>query len=128
MLVRAKLEIALRDLGLTTGQYAALSLLASMPDTSSANLSRAIGVTPQTMAATILAFERDELIRREISSEHKRILQITLTAKGKSLVKRCEARASDVEKALFAKMSKTDLDQFRSHLQSILQSDGDARP
>jgi hypothetical protein len=67
LLVRTKLEAALRDLGLTTGQYAALSLLASMPETSSAQLSRAIGVTPQTMAETIVGVvpaERRVLTRR----------------------------------------------------------------
>jgi DNA-binding MarR family transcriptional regulator len=127
MLVRTKLEIALRDLGLTTGQYAALSLLASMPETSSARLSRAIGVTPQTMAETIVAFERDDLIQREVSSEHKRILQITLSPKGKALLKKCEARATDVENELFSMMSKHDVDQFRSLLQMILRRDGDAR-
>jgi DNA-binding MarR family transcriptional regulator len=124
MLVRSKLEIALRDLGLTTGQYAALSLLASMPETSSAQLSRAIGVTPQTMAETIVAFERDDLIRREQSREHKRILKITLTQKGKALLAACELRATDAESELFGMMPENDLNQLRTHLQMILQNDG----
>jgi DNA-binding MarR family transcriptional regulator len=123
LLVRTKLEAALRDLGLTTGQYAALSLLASMPETSSARLSRAIGVTPQTMAETIVAFERDELIRRAPSSEHKRILQITLSPKGKALLKKCELRATEAEREIFGTLTENDVNQFRCHLQMILQSD-----
>jgi DNA-binding MarR family transcriptional regulator len=128
LLVRTKLEAALRDLGLTTGQYAALSLLASMPETSSAQLSRAIGVTPQTMAETIIAFERDDLIRREPSSDHKRVLQITLSPKGKALLKKCELRATEVERELFVTLTDSDVVQFRSHLQMVLQSDGGVRP
>jgi len=120
LLVRTRLDTALGDLGLTTGQYAALSLLASMPNASSAQLARAIGVTPQTMAETILAFERDDLIRRTPSSEHKRVLEITLTAKGTALQKKCEKRVSQVEGELFAALSTDEVGQFRSHLLAIL--------
>jgi len=127
MLIRSKLEVALRDLGLTTGQYAALSLLGSMPDTSSAQLSRAIGVTPQTMAGTIVAFERDDLIRRVPSSEHKRVLQITLSPKGAALLKDCELRATEVERELFATLDESDVTQLRAQLKMILQSDDSFR-
>ena len=123
LLVRAKLEAALRDLGLTTGQYAALSLLASMPETSSAALARAIGVTPQTMAETIVAFERDDLIQRAQSKQHRRVLQISLSVKGKALLKQCELRASEVETELFEALTDNDIAQFRSHLLAILDRD-----
>ncbi len=127
LLVRSKLEAALRDLGLTTGQYAALSLLTSMPEASSAQLARAIGVTPQTMAETIIAFERDELIRREQSREHKRVLKIMLTPKGSALQRKCEKCATMVEEELFARLTAGDVSQFRSHLLTILQSVGSDR-
>lgn len=126
LLVRTKLEAALRDIGLTTGQYAALSLLASMPEASSAQLSRAIGVTPQTMTETIITFEREGLIRRERSNEHKRILKISLTPKGSATLKKCEKHATAAEGELFARLTPGDISQFRSHLLSILHSgDGD---
>jgi DNA-binding MarR family transcriptional regulator len=126
LLVRTQLEAALRDLGVTTGQYAVLSLLVSMPEVSSAQLSRAVGVTPQTMAETILSFEKDALIKREQSQVHKRVLKITLTPKGRALLKSCETRATAIEQDLFAGLSADDLHQLRSLLSAILQHDGSA--
>ncbi len=121
LLVRTRLETALRDLGVTTGQYAVLSLLVSMPEVSSAELSRAVGVTPQTMAETILSFERDALIQREQSQVHKRVLKITLTPKGRALLKSCETRANAIEQDLFAGLTADDIPQLRLLLNAILQ-------
>ena len=76
------------------------------------------------MAETIVAFERDELIRRAPSNEHKRVLKITLTPKGSALLKQCEQRATEVETEIFASLTTGDLEQLRSHLLAILQSGG----
>jgi DNA-binding MarR family transcriptional regulator len=120
LLVRTRLEGSLRDLGVTAGQYAVLSLLALMPDASSAQIARSVGVTPQTMAETITAFERQKLIRREPSSTHKRILEISLTDSGLSLLKECDARAKDAETALFSELGSKDVAQLRGILNRIL--------
>ena len=127
LIVRSRLEVVLRDLDITTGQYAALSLLAAMPETSSAQLARSVGVTPQTMTDTILAFEYRGLISRERSSEHKRILKISLTEEGRALVRKCEGRVSSVEGELFGVLDKNDLDQLRSSLLAIAQGSDEQR-
>lgn len=127
LIVRNRLEAALQELEITTGQYAVLSLLAAMPEVSSAQLARAVGVTPQTMTETIVAFEKRELIGRERSEAHKRILKITLTTAGRSLLKQCEAQATLAEKALFAGLSSKDLSRFRSLLFEIIASDENSR-
>ena len=126
LVVRTKLEVAMRDLGLTPGQYTALSLLSAMPETSSAQLAREIGVTPQTMAETIMTFEKGGLIHREPSSTHKRVLKISLTPKGKALLKTCEARASKAESALFVQLSESQIGELRATLQTVLRSGDDA--
>jgi DNA-binding MarR family transcriptional regulator len=122
--VRTKLEASLRDLGVTVGQYAVLSLLALMPEASSAQIARSVGVTPQTMAETITAFERQKLIRREQSITHKRILEISLTASGLALLKECDVRAKQAEAELFAGLGPKDVEHLRSVLNLILSSDG----
>jgi DNA-binding MarR family transcriptional regulator len=127
LLVRTKLEAGLHDLGVTAGQYAVLSLLALMPEASSAQLSRFVGVTPQTMAETITSFERQELISREKSSKHKRILEISLTAKGLALLKECELRARQVEAELFSGLGHENVGQLRAFLHLILSSDERSR-
>jgi DNA-binding MarR family transcriptional regulator len=127
LLVRTNLEAALRDLGVTAGQYAVLSLLASMPEVSSAQLSRSVGVTPQTMTETILLFEKNDLIQRERSAQHGRILKITITPDGLALLKTCEARVTAIENELFGEMTPDDVRQFRSLLSLILRGDEAAR-
>jgi DNA-binding MarR family transcriptional regulator len=120
LLVRTRLEGSLRDLGVTAGQYAVLSLLALMPEASSAQIARSVGVTPQTMAETITAFERQKLIRREQSSTHKRILEISLTEIGHSLLKECDVRAKRAEAELFSNLGSKDVAQLRGILNRIL--------
>ncbi|TAJ74195.1 MAG: MarR family transcriptional regulator [Sphingobium sp.] len=127
LLVRTRLEEALRDFDITTGQYAALSLLAKMPAPSSAQLARSIGVTPQTITDTILNFEERRLISRERSSEHKRILRISLTEDGRVLLKQCEKRATQVEDELFAALNGAQLDDLRASLLAVLHSVNELR-
>lgn len=127
LLVRTRLEGSLRDLGVTAGQYAVLSLLALMPEASSAQIARSVGVTPQTMAETITAFERQKLIRREQSSTHKRILEISLTASGLALLKDCDARARLAESELFSELKPKDVEQLRRILSLMLSSDERSR-
>jgi DNA-binding MarR family transcriptional regulator len=127
LLVRTRLEVSLRDLGVTAGQYAVLSLLALMPEASSAQIARSVGVTPQTMAETITAFERQKLIRREQSSTHKRILEISLTDSGLALLKECDVRAKRAEAELFSELGSKDVEQLRTILNLILSSEGRSR-
>ena len=123
LLARTRLEASLRDLGVTAGQYAVLSLLALMPEASSAQIARSAGVTPQTMAETITAFERQKLIRREQSSTHKRILEISLTASGVELLKKCDAQAKLAEAELFSELGSKDVAQLRGILTQILSGE-----
>jgi len=127
LLVRNAMESGLRDLDITTGQYAALSLLSSMPEASSAQLARSIGVTPQTMTETILAFENRKLITRTRSSEHKRILKISLTGEGRKLLEQCEIRADQIEEKLFAALDSNALELLRTQLHDIVKGAEDTR-
>jgi DNA-binding MarR family transcriptional regulator len=123
LLVRAKLEAGLRDQGVTVAQYAVLSLLALKPESSSAQIARSIGVTPQAMAETIASFEKQGLIQREQSSANKRILAIKLTPKGSGVLKQCDFHAGQVETNLFAGLSAAELSGFRANLRQILSGE-----
>ncbi len=127
LLVRTRLEGSLRNLGVTAGQYAVLSLLDLMPEASSAQIARSVGVTPQTMAETITAFERQELIRREQSSTHKRILKISLTASGIALLKKCDACAKEAEAELFSEVGARNVEHLRRILNLILSNEERSR-
>jgi DNA-binding MarR family transcriptional regulator len=76
------MDAALREHGLTGGQYAVLSVLARDPGMSGADLARAVNTTPQAVNGVLATMERGGLIERHPHPTHGRILQTTLTAAG----------------------------------------------
>ena len=77
--VRRNLDLELGSHGMTTPQYAALSILRAQPGLSSAQLARRAFVTPQSMQVMVTAFIRDGLVERRADPSNQRILRIHLT-------------------------------------------------
>lgn len=121
---RTGLEAFLQNLGVTPGQYTALSLLAAQRNQSSAEMARKAGVTPQSMSETISGLERKSLIVRAENPEHRRILNITLTEKGQALLAQCDARADALEERLLQGLSPDQVEILRQALQTIIQNHG----
>ncbi|MBN9480521.1 MAG: MarR family transcriptional regulator [Bordetella sp.] len=121
---RTGLEAFLQNLGVTPGQYTALSLLAAQRNQSSAEMARKAGVTPQSMSETISGLERKGLIVRAENPEHRRILNITLTEKGQALLAQCDARADALEERLLQGLSPDQVEILRQALQTIIQNHG----
>ena len=61
----AALYDALRDLGITPSQYGVMQALVRLEKASSAELARAVFVTPQAMTGLIAGLERQGYIRRK---------------------------------------------------------------
>ncbi|MCA9691846.1 MAG: MarR family transcriptional regulator [Myxococcales bacterium] len=101
-LLRARMDAALDERGLTTPQYAALSAIEAAPGLSNAALARRSFVTPQTMIRILDKLLARGLIVRASHPEHGRVLQTTLTARGARLVARCHAGVDAVERQLVA--------------------------
>ena len=80
--LRTALDLALRSSGLTSPQYAVLSVLARDPGVSGADLARACNTTPQAMNGVLATLEREELVERQPHPTHGRILQVTLSREG----------------------------------------------
>lgn len=121
---RTGLEAFLHDLGVTPGQYTALSLLAAQRNQSSADMARKAGVTPQSMSETISGLERKGLIIRAENPEHRRILNITLTEAGQALLTRCDEQTDALEARLLQGLSPAQLAALREALQVIIQNQG----
>lgn len=77
------MEESLRAHGLSSPQYAVLSVLARDPNVSGADLARACNTTPQAMSGVIATLERDGLVERAPHPTHGRVLQVNLTAEGR---------------------------------------------
>lgn len=103
--VRAHLDEALTEIGLTAPQYAALSALDLKPGLSSAELARLSLISPQAMHQMVSAMERKGLIRREVAQHHRKQLRIFLTEHGRHCLRQCDERADELEQRMFENLS-----------------------
>src|SRR5262245_20424777 len=76
------MESALRSSGLSRAQFGTLSVVVRQPGLSSADLARAVMVTPQAINLLMTSLERDGLIERRPHPTHGRILEIHPTRQG----------------------------------------------
>jgi DNA-binding MarR family transcriptional regulator len=95
--LRTRLDSGLREIGLTTPQYAVLAFLESETGASNAALARRAFVTPQTMQAILVALERSEFIKRTPHPEHGRVQATELTTTGRGALEAASAIVGDAE-------------------------------
>ncbi|QIP09979.1 MarR family winged helix-turn-helix transcriptional regulator [Bradyrhizobium symbiodeficiens] len=98
--VRLTMERTLADLGVTSPQFAVLTMLNSYPGLSGADVARLTFLTPQTVGVIIRNLERDGAIVMTPHPVHGRIQQWTLTKRGKTLLRACRERVIALEKRL----------------------------
>ena len=98
--VRRNLDLELGSHGMTTPQYAALSILRAQPGLSSAQLARRAFVTPQSMQVMVTAFIRDGLVERRADPSNQRILRNHLTPDGELLLLRADEAAAGIEQQM----------------------------
>jgi DNA-binding MarR family transcriptional regulator len=91
---------ALRALGLSVAQYAALLTLRDNPGISGAGLARACLVTPQASAATLKTLEAKGLVTREQDDWNRNARPTRLTDDGARLVAEADAVAVAVEQRM----------------------------
>jgi DNA-binding MarR family transcriptional regulator len=120
-LIAAK-TAALADYGLTVPQYAAMLMLAHIPEASAAQLSRACAVTPQTMAIVVENLEAKGYVSREPSPLHRRVLAVRLTEAGHDILRLADPAARAVEKRLSDAFSAAEASQLRSLLTRAAQA------
>ena len=98
--LRTRLDSELREIGLTTPQYAVLAFLEVEPGASNAALARRAFVTPQTMQAILMALERAGLIARTPHPEHGRVQMTELTVRGRGALKAASGIVAEAEERL----------------------------
>lgn len=102
------MDEALRGLGVTAPQYAALSVLAEEPGLSNAGLARRSFVTPQTMNQILGRLEASGLVERRAHPEHGRVLQAYLTGEGEKLRRACAERVDAIEERMVSGLSEAE--------------------
>lgn len=98
--LRTRLDSGLREIGLTTPQYAVLAFLEVEAGASNAALARRAFVTPQTMQAIVVALERSGFVARTPHPEHGRVQTTELTVLGRRALEAASGIVADAEACL----------------------------
>ena len=120
--VRQSLDTVLQAHGLTTPQYAALSILRRQPGLSSAQLARRSFVTPQSMQTMVAAFVRAGLVERKPDPEHQRVLRLFLTEAGAGVLARGQEAADQVERRMLAGLPGARVADFTETLEDCIRN------
>jgi DNA-binding MarR family transcriptional regulator len=128
--IRTRLDAVLGELGVSTPEYTALSVLARREGLSSAQLARRTLVSAQAMNQLVIALEKRRLIIRKADPDHGRIQRASLTPAGHKLVAECDRATADIEELLISGLSPAQAADFRrvlSRCVATLQPDFDTR-
>ena len=104
--LRVEVDKALREVSMTTAQYAALSALEVAPGLSGAELARRSFVTPQTMNVILVNLEAAGLVVRRPHPEHGRVLQAYLTEIGEESLAGAHGLVEAVERRMLDRLSQ----------------------
>lgn len=117
---------------ITPSQFIILNFVGdNETDLSSAQLSRRFLMTPQSMNEVVTTLQRKELLERNTDPNHKRILRITLTEKGKEVLEICNAAMDVFEEKLLKKLKTKEKEVFRGSIGKILDNlkeEGEEKP
>jgi len=103
--LRLQMDEGLRNLDLTTPQYAVLAQLELKPGASNAALARSAFITAQTMHGIVSNLEKRGLIQRKSDFSHARILCTELTEQGQKVVQQAHDMIRVVETRMLATVS-----------------------
>ncbi len=103
-LLRAK-SAALKPVGLTLAQYAALAELEQQPGIAAATLARACLVTPQAMMVVLKSSEEQGLVTRRAHPRHPNVLELHLTDAGREALHDGQERVRPVERRVLGAFS-----------------------
>ena len=105
---KQKMESALSEYGITAPQFTILTVIASAPGASNADIARVAFLSPQTVNEIISRLEKRTLIQRSPHEFYKKIQKIALTDEGESLLASCSTVVGQLENRLQSGMSESE--------------------
>ena len=126
--VTSRMSRALEEFDITPIQFTILYFVDyDKGDLSSAQLSRRFSMTPQSMNELVSVLERKKLLKKSVDPAHKRILRLSLTARGKKLLQDCNAALDHLEESLLQELTAAETNTLRSLIGKILETAKDNR-
>jgi len=117
---RARLDEELLGLGVTTAQLGLLWAVERNPAASGAEVARLCSVTPQTGQATMARMEANGWLVRKRGEKSERVLVAALTAKGRRVLVRAKEIAEDLDRTIWAGVTRKELDGLDAGLKQVL--------
>jgi DNA-binding MarR family transcriptional regulator len=115
--IRARLETATREVGLTVTQYTALTVLERRPGLTSAQLAKNSFVRAQSMSTVTAELEERGLVSRERDPSHQRRQLLSVTPVGQELLIRLRAPVGRIEEQMVSALTQSDVETLRRTLQ-----------
>lgn len=116
---RHSVERALTDLAVTPPQFSVLTMLAAYPGLSGADLARLALLTPQTVSVIVTNLEKSGLVTRQKHDVHGRIIQLAITASGRTLLAVCRRRVHAIEAELTLELPAAEEQAIRRWLVAV---------
>jgi DNA-binding MarR family transcriptional regulator len=120
-MVRTK-SATLKPVGLTLGQYVALSELDGQEGITAATLARACLVTPQATMILLKTMEEQGLVSRSAHPRHPNVLELRITNVGREALHEARKRVDPVERRVSAAFSSMELETLRTLLSRFIDA------
>jgi DNA-binding MarR family transcriptional regulator len=117
--LRPEVAAALTPLGLSLPEFVCMRMLSMAPGASSAELARLGNVSPQAMNTVLHKLENAQIVTRPASVASGRALPASLTADGRTLLKRAEAAVREADARVLAKLSASQQREFKRMLAAL---------
>ncbi|MET0070140.1 MAG: MarR family transcriptional regulator [Candidatus Thiodiazotropha sp.] len=118
--LRRSFRRVLDPLGLTLGQYTALSVFSSSGKLSNAKLAERTMVSPQAANELIKGMEKKGWIVRKPDPNHGRIIHISLTSEGKRLLSRSDRVIAQIERQMLHDLSEKEIKTLHGKLRNAV--------
>jgi len=117
--LRPEVAAALTPLCLTLPEFVCMRLLSTAPGASSAQLARLGNVSPQAMNTVLHRLENAQKVTRPASVASGRALPASLTADGRTLLKRAESAVREADARVLAKLPASEQREFKRMLETL---------
>ena len=103
-------------------QSRVLFVLHEEKSVSQKELAKQLNVTPPSITSMIKKMENDGYITRKVDPKDQRVMRLTLTEKGESLIEYVLKTADEMDKKVFGGMSAEEKMLFRRLLMQIIDN------
>lgn len=119
---QAAKEAAVREVGITAAQQAALAVLSDNPGINAAELARRCSMSPQTMNGLLSRLEERGFVDRRPHPLHGSVVEIKLTGSGRAVFEEADALVAKLDERLSSGVSEDDLAVVREVLGRITEN------